>query len=107
MGAGLSQKQIYTRTYNRLQRHMYDLRAAGVDAGYSDRVVKGQDEWGNGFSISYKVLRASNGEVAGLPTVSIVNGGKRQSFEWLQFERGLDEVKKLFTKTPSLEGWDA
>ncbi len=66
MGAGLSKKQLYGRQYRLLQRHMGTLgRAGAVGLRYKNLKVYGCFG-GEVFVLRYNVLRASNGEVAGI-----------------------------------------
>ena len=97
MSAGLSQKQIYHRVYSRLQGIRRELQRAGVPVAYGNRTLfyNGEDAH-VGFEIGFRVLQASNGEVAGLPFVSISQPANRETFDHLQFRRGVERVKELF-----------
>ena len=63
MSAGLSKKQIYTRVYTRLMGIQHKLFLAGYHTNYARSCL-----WHYGKCVvSYRILHASNGEVAGIP----------------------------------------
>ncbi len=73
MAAGLSDKQIYRRVYNRLHQIWNDLYKRYGDAvklRYKNRTLIGEVR-GVAVEVYYSILRASNGEVAGLPVVKL------------------------------------
>ena len=95
MSAGLSSKQIYSRTYRRLKGIQRNLLKARVPAKYHDREVFGTVAESS-FHVFYRVLRASNGEVAMLPHVNVSFNGAVENFDHLGFKRGIERVRELF-----------
>lgn len=63
MAAGLSQKQIYNRIYNRLQRIKGELRQQGYFVEYKDRALVNR---GGTDVVWFSVGHASNGETCAL-----------------------------------------
>ena len=73
MAAGLSDKQIYRRVCNWLHQIWNDLHkrfGSGTKLRYTNRTLVGEIQ-GVAVEIYYSILRASNGEVAGLPVVKM------------------------------------
>ena len=109
MGAGLSQKQIYSRVYDRLQSIKRDLECQGVAVIYRKQSliryeVENSQKIG-GFNISFRISNSSNGEVAGFPTVYIT-GALRDNgnYGWHQpsndtFEAGISKLVELFSES--------
>jgi len=79
-GAGLSDKQIYERTRNGLARIMSDIvrKYPSAELRYGNRELNGTVE-GRNVKIYYEILRASNGEVAGMPVI-VLDGHKYGRF---------------------------
>ena len=107
MGAGLSQTQIRSRVYNRLQTVKHRLERAGVSVVYRKgslvRYECQNSQKIGGFNISYSISRASNGEVAGFPRVYIT-GALRDNgtYGWQEtlgtFDLGIDKLIELFSE---------
>jgi len=66
MGAGLSRRQLYGRQYRALQQHMRTLKAAGAVGLWYERLQVHGFLDGERFTLYHNVLRASNGETAGI-----------------------------------------
>lgn len=106
MGAGLSSKQINSRIYNRLQSIKNQLAKAGVTVVYKNysliRYEAEHTQKIGGFNISFNVMRASNGEVAGSPSVYITNALEGNgSYSWREksagsFEQGISKLIEIF-----------
>jgi hypothetical protein len=77
MSAGLSTKQINSRIYNRLQTIKRQLSRAGVPSTYHAHQLCRFETVNTpnigGWNISFRVIRASNGESAGTPSLYITN----------------------------------
>ena len=75
-----------------------------------DSLVRYEAEHTNaigGFNISYNVSRASNGEVAGFPSVYITGTMKQDgTYGWMKkdgsFEQGIDKIIEAFSE-PTLQ----
>ena len=96
MGARLSQKQIYGRVYRRLQRLNYLLWKVGVDAGYESLSLAARTDRAT-FKAWYNVLRASNGEVAGLLQVRMTLDGRDIPVsQYANFEDIVKKAEEVF-----------
>lgn len=93
MSAGLTQKQIYSRIYSRLQNIRVRLEKAGVGTVYKRRqLTANQDinpnaEW----NISYSVGNMSNGETVGLIRLTVLSPFQ-QTYSHSYFEDGLQRL---------------
>jgi len=102
MAAGLSDKQIYRRVYNRLHHIWNDLYKRFGEAckmRYADRALTGEIQ-GVAVEVFFSILRASNGEVAGLPCVKMArvdlfNGPTNERLPW-----GKDPVDYISERIP-------
>lgn len=92
MAAGWSDRQKYNRIRTGLGRIQRDLEKAGIQAIYERRTLRGE-----GFAIWYHGLNASNGESALLAHIHITLGNLDEHYEFLDFERGLDRLKQLYS----------
>ena len=121
MAAGLSQKQITSRIYNRLKSLEYQLSKAGVNTVYQSarRKCTGTRSHGvlvffegdgitfphwqgdGGFNISYSHGNMSNGESVITARIYTVLNGVHRTFGWTEkdgsFEQGLNFIKQNFT----------
>jgi hypothetical protein len=107
MGAGLSQKQINSRIYNRLQTIKRQLEQRGVSVFYGNHSlcrneVEGSQKIGS-FNIRYDISRASNGETAGFPQVYITgalrdNGTYGWQKEAGSFDKGIEKIIEIFSE---------
>ena len=109
MGAGLSQKQIKSRIYNRLKTIQRNLGKAGVPVSYHNyqlcRFETANSPHIGGWNISFRTSRASNGEVAGVPAVYITNsirgdfkfGGFDQD-SLGSFDQGIAHLIQIFSE---------
>jgi len=73
MAAGLSDKAIYGRVYRRLRgilRDLYERYGDACNMRYANRELAGEIK-GVAVRVYYSILRASNGECAGLPCVEM------------------------------------
>ena len=80
MGAGLTARQIYDRKRTGVKKMHRRLLGMGINT-----TIKGEYlEW-NGprgaFRFFYRIIRASNAEVAGLPTITSQIDGQTKKFE--------------------------
>lgn len=105
MGAGISKKALYGRIYNSLKRIQRELETAGVVTKYRGQQLYSGDDAHGGFNISIRVIRASNGECAGINTVYIPASGERVKDETYcfngangDFKQGIARVKQIFVK---------
>lgn len=99
MGAGISQKTMNGYYYRSLKRIQRELAAVGVTAQYKAYrlwyVDPAEGSNAKGFGVSYRTIRASNGETAGIPIVWIRHQGVSESFE--EFSgAGIQRIKELF-----------
>lgn len=96
MAAGLSSKQIYQRIYHRLNRLAHKLRESLGDAieelHYTDRELVGVIS-GKPVNLYYAVLRASNGECAGM--LHAVVDGKDSGHLYGDYSRIIKQVKMM------------
>jgi len=121
MSAGLSQKQITSRIYNRLKSLEYQLSKAGVNTVYqcAGRRCTGNRSHGllvffegdgitfpywkgdGGFNIGYSSGNMSNGETVITAHIYTVLNGVHRSFGWTEkdgnFEQGLAFIKQHFS----------
>ena len=121
MAAGLSQKQITSRIYNRLKSLEYQLSKAGVNTVYQSarRTCTGSRRHGllvhfggdgvtiphwhgdGGFNISYSSGNMSNGETVITGRIFTTLLGVTRMFGWTEkdgsFEQGLNFIKQNFT----------
>jgi len=73
MGAGISDKALYGRLYRRLHGILREMRKRFGEAcnmRYENRSLVG-DVAGVACEVYYSMLRASNGECAGMPCVAM------------------------------------
>ena len=103
MGAGVSQKVMNGYYYRSLKKLQRELEVAGVPCQYGRFQLFGvrngmwYTENGGAFRISYRTLRASNGETAGRMLISYNDGGiMRTNFD--NPEQGIAEIKRQFGK---------
>ena len=119
MSAGLSQKQITSRIYNRLKSLEYQLSKAGVNTMYNKGTaskrahlvffepgapVSGSEcpHWvgDGGFNIRYGSGNMSNGETFITGRIYLVWKGERRIYGWAEkdgsFEQGLAFIKQNF-----------
>ena len=101
MGAGATAKQIYDGKRSGVKKIQRRLRDMGINA-----TVKGEYlEWTGlrgSFRAFYRVIRASNGECCGLPTITSQIDGQTKRFEaWGSdekadgsFEQGMEYLKE-------------
>jgi hypothetical protein len=126
MSAGLSQKQITSRIYNRLKSLEYELSKAGVNTVYNKGTASKRGHlvffdgegiapaWNGdgGFNISYDSDNLSNGETFITGRIYLVWKGARRAYGWIgnddgTFEQGLDFIKANFAVVPQgTEGQD-
>lgn len=112
MGAGLSNKQIQGRVYRRLLAVGRDLHKAGINTIYrrgalvffeGDGITFPYNRTDGGFNISYRISRASNGEVFGTPTVFMTYKGEAKQYGFSDtggtFEQGIAFIKENFAPT--------
>ena len=94
MGAGVSQKTMNGYYYRALKKIQRELQAAGVYSEYKSFGLHyvGEDR---GFGYSYRTIRASNGETAGIPSVWIRYQGKTEEFNDLS-DAGIKRIKEVF-----------
>lgn len=75
MSAGISTKAMNSRIRRRLKKIQNQLGVAGVKTSYRNYSLARFEADGSqkigGFNISFRVIRASNGESAATPTVYI------------------------------------
>lgn len=108
MAAGLTPKQIRARIRYRLRKIQVELEHAGVPTLYHryqlcPMLEEGQDV-NQAFNVSFRVLRASNGEVSVLARITVIRSdGVREDYGMTYpagtFEQGIARIKQLF-KTP-------
>lgn len=75
MGAGLSQQQINSRIRRRLYALRYELEKRNVEAAYSRFELTATTPDAS-LRVFYKILRASNAEVAGMLQVKVTRHGQ-------------------------------
>jgi len=114
MSAGLSTKQINDRIYNRLQTVKRQLERAGVPVHYHKfQLTRFEPENSRaigGWNISFRIIHASNGEVAGSPQIYI-SGSTQGDFRFGgflatsasngSFEDGIKKLIELFAEVQS------
>jgi hypothetical protein len=120
MAAGLSQKQITSRIYNRLKWLEYQLSKAGVNTRYCKGTASKRGHlvfyeegapvsnnecprWvgDGGFNIKYSSGNMSNGETFITGRIYTVLHGVNRIFGWTEkdgsFEQGLEFIKQNFS----------
>lgn len=100
MGAGVSQKQMDATYRRRLLKLQRELGQDFVSSGNTGLQLEGGDKDGQ-WNIRFRTIRASNGETAGLMTVSIKHKDLTKVFEWTDSMHGITEIKRLFRKDPN------
>lgn len=120
MSAGLSQKQITSRIYNRLHSIAYQLEKAGVNTTYKkgtrytrpllvfseDTTLENKHSvprWTSvdgGFNIKYNASNMSNGETVIMASIYISLHGVYSEYGFAgkagSFEQGLEVIKQNF-----------
>lgn len=99
MAAGMAQVRVNRFIYRRLKSLQRELRLAFVECSYRQRHFELRDlEHGDEhFTVFFRTLRASNGECAILPHLVITRrGAGSESFDHLDFRRGIERIKDMF-----------
>jgi hypothetical protein len=99
-GAGLSDKQIAERIYRGLNRMAQIIKHEFPSSTlrYGNKELNGTIE-GRNVKIYYRIIRASNGEVAGLPVI-VLDGQKYDDFDGYFTEKTItDKLGKLLSST--------
>jgi hypothetical protein len=112
MAAGLSKRQIYRRVYSRLKQLQWELARAGVYSVYrKQQLASDEDKNPSGlqFNVSFRILSASNGEVAGLPVVTIWENRvvpQKEIYGEIMgtFDAGIRRLKEVAAQLRRMEG---
>ena len=100
MGAGIDPKILRKRLYNALKSQQRELNKAGIPTLYRnlqlfpDMTGRSEDF---AFNIQYRTLRASNGEVAAMRYVTVIDNGTETVYgkEW-DSQKGIEAIKQHF-----------
>ena len=90
MSAGMSEKAISQHKRSGVKKVLRRLQDMGIAAVNKGTYLEWRGPKGS-FSFGYRILRASNGEVAGLPTLITEIDGQKKVFEF--FDQGMEYLK--------------
>ena len=101
MGAGISQQDMNRRFYSALKHIQRELAEAGVPVTYRRLSLYHADPFaGDDFNITFKTLRASNGEAAGILNVRVTVEDKLSVYNMNSVvgnaQMGIDRIKALW-----------